>query len=163
MIAWWELREPRERLLIMLAALLTIVVLVQQFLIRPLLSAQVEARTLHERAAETLDIVAADAQAIAAARLVTPTGVLSRQALTGDALRAALTGLAAQRGLEISRLQTTPDGGFSINMENADPQLFFEWLAEAEAAFGAQTQSASITKATNGQVRITIDFAGSPA
>jgi type II secretory pathway component PulM len=163
MIAWWELREQRERLLIILAALLALIVLIQQFLIRPLLSAQVEARTFHQRAAEALDTVAADVQAIEAARQSRPTGVLPRQVLTGDALRTALTALAAQRGLEISRLQTTPDGGFSINMENADPQQFFEWLAEAEAVFGAETQSASITKATNGRVRITIDFAGSPA
>ena len=161
MMAWWDTREPREKLLIALAGLLLVVAVLQQALVHPLLAAHAEARGKHDRAVQVLDIVASNSQAIEARRMSSVASPV-QPTLTGDALRAALTALAAQRGLDVSRLQTTSGGGFSISMETVDPQQFFEWLSEAEALFGADVQNAVVNSASDGQVRVTIDFAGSP-
>lgn len=159
MINWWEAREQREKLLILLAALLLAVALIQQWLVSPLLSAHQEARSEHERAVQALEVVMSEKQMIES-RFAEETEKRRAANLSQDALRGALTGLATQRGIQVAQLRSTTGEGFSISMENVDPPQFFAWLSEAETMFGVEVTSAAISQSAGGGLRVTVDFAG---
>lgn len=157
MIEWWDSREPRERLLIVIAAILLGCALLYQFVLGPAIVGNEDARRAHLRAMQALEVVISEKQIIES-RQATSGAAPQRGMLSGPPLRAGLTGLATQRGIEVSRLQTTANDGFSISMENVDPKLFFTWLGEVEGMFGVRVQTVSISPSAGGSLRVTIDF-----
>ncbi|MEZ6012325.1 MAG: type II secretion system protein GspM [Hyphomonas sp.] len=154
MMDFWTSRVPRERLLIVLAAGLVAVLLLNLFMVRPLKAARDEASASLSVAARTLD-------AVSAAQPMERAGAANlASSSTGEALRAQLVDLATQRGLAVSRLQTSENGTIIIQFDNASAPLIFAWLESAERQYGAMPKQASIFAEASGTVRASFEFRG---
>ncbi len=151
MMTWWSERAPRERLLIGSAAILALFVLVVQGILVPLSSARSEAKSRYERAVASFDTVRLGI-------MTAPPETASPAAARSD-FRVYATGLARDRGLSVSRIQSGSDGGLVIAMDDADPRLIFAWLREVRTQPGGEVRSATIVQRGEG-VRATIEFAG---
>lgn len=154
MRAWWESRAPREQALIALGGALLALVLLGQFVVAPALQARGSAADRYERAAALYDTVMARTPLAAA----TSSGAF--EAVRIDDLRNTAADAARRRGLAVSRLQTSGDGGLVVGLEAADPQLLFAWLIEMRAAPGGEVSRATLTRVDSGQVRASVEFGG---
>lgn len=154
MMDFWAARAPRERLLIVLSVGLMAALLLNLLMVRPLRTARDEASASLSVAARTLDGVSA-AQPLERAGAANATASVS-----GEALRTRLVDLATQRGLAVSRLQTSESGTLVIQFDNASAPLIFAWLESAERQLGAKPQRASLFAEASGSVRASFEFRG---
>lgn len=151
---FWLARSARERLLILMAALLVTALLLNVLLVRPLRTARQNAELSLAVASRTLDAVSA-ARANVGTEQATGGPVVS-----GEDLRARLVDLAAQRGLAVSRLQSNERGAIIVQFDQASVQTLFAWLEAAERQLGAEPAQASIFADTSGTVRASFEFRG---
>ena len=145
MTEFWSTRSVRERLLILLAGLLAAALLTNLLVVRPLVTAKSDAAASLAVASRTLDVVSA-ARPVSNARQ-TP----GASGVAGEDLRSRLVGLAAQRGISVSRLQSNERGAIIIQ---------FAWLEAAERELGAEPAQASIFSDAAGTVRASFEFRG---
>ena len=154
MMDFWATRSVRERLLILLAFGLVTALALNLLVVRPLRSAEAKAADSLAVAARTLDAVSAARPAErAGAGPAAPTA-------SGESLRAYLVDLASQRGLAVSRLQTSEQGAISIQFDNASAPLLFSWLEAAERQLDAVPSRASVFAEPSGTVRANFEFRG---
>ncbi|MEZ5985335.1 MAG: type II secretion system protein GspM [Hyphomonas sp.] len=151
---FWLARSARERLLILMAALLVTALLLNVLLVRPLRTARQNAELSLAVASRTLDAVSA-ARANVGTEQTTGGPVVS-----GEDLRARLVDLASQRGLAVSRLQSNERGAIIVQFDQASVQTLFAWLEAAERQLGAEPAQASIFADTSGMVRASFEFRG---
>ncbi|MFN3913062.1 type II secretion system protein GspM, partial [Hyphomonas sp.] len=118
MIQFWSSRSPRERMLILAAAVIVGLLLLSTSVVRPLRAAHLEASTMLLKSASTLELVDQAAQSARAEGKARPR-------LSDAELRTALVELARRRGIEISRLQTRDDGNIVLQIETAPAPLVF--------------------------------------
>jgi type II secretory pathway component PulM len=154
MMDFWMARAPRERLLIVFAMGLVAALLLNLLMVQPLRAARDEASASLSVAARTLDTISA-ARPMERAGAVTATATVS-----GETLRTRLVDLATQRGLAVSRLQTSESGALVIQFDNASAPLIFAWLESAERQLGATPQRASLFAEASGSVRASFEFRG---
>lgn len=156
MTRWLEALAPREKLLVGAAAILLILVVFIQFVSMPLLRAHAQAVTQNEVAAQTLAQVSLAGPAINAK----PSQVA--EAPSADAFRQVIISTARNRGLAVSRIQSTPSGGVKIVMEEASPKAIFAWLAELEGTQEIRSDQLVMSGVGDGsgRVRASIDFGG---
>ncbi|MEO1407024.1 MAG: type II secretion system protein GspM [Pseudomonadota bacterium] len=158
MMQWWETREPRERLLLSIAALLTLLVLGYLLVISPLSSAREDAgRALAsaqaDRAIEERGIAAigsADASSSGAAPDV-------------DDFRTMVTRSAREAGLSLSRVQRGSDGTIQLRFDDAEPPRLFAWLATIESEPGGEIVAASISARNDERIEAVIELRGGRA
>jgi general secretion pathway protein M len=154
MTEYWSTRSARERLLIVLAGLLVAVLLANLLVVRPL-------RAAKESAAASLAVASRTLDAVTAARPVANAGTASGvSAVEGQDLRSRLVELAAQRGISVSRLQTSERGAIIIQFDQVSVQPLFAWLEAAERELGAEPAQASVFADTAGTVRASFEFRG---
>lgn len=154
MTEFWSTRSVRERLLILLAGLLAAALLTNLLVVRPLLTAKSDAAASLAVASRTLDVVSA-ARPVSNARQ-TP----GASGVAGEDLRSRLVGLAAQRGISVSRLQSNERGAIIIQFDQVSVQSLFAWLEAAERELGAEPAQASIFSDAAGTVRAIFEFRG---
>lgn len=154
MTEFWSTRSVRERLLILLAGLLAAALLTNLLVVRPLLTAKSDAAASLAVASRTLDVVSA-ARPVSNARQ-TP----GASSVAGEDLRSRLVGLAAQRGISVSRLQSNERGAIIIQFDQVSVQSLFAWLEAAERELGAEPAQASIFSDAAGTVRASFEFRG---
>jgi general secretion pathway protein M len=154
MTEFWSTRSLRERLLILFAGLLVAVLFTNLLVVRPLRAAKESAEASLAVASRTLDAVSAARQASATGPAPTVPGV------AGEDLRSSLVGLAAQRGISVSRLQSNERGAIIIQFDQVAAQPLFAWLEAAERQLGAQPAQASLFADTGGTVRASFEFRG---
>lgn len=157
MSEWWDSMAPRERLLIGVAGLLTVLFVVWQFIMVPSLTARAEARANLDQADRVLSqiqerYVLKRAQGSAAASTARPTSS------SIDAFKASITGAASDTGLAIARLQGNDTSSVRLVFENADPRLVFLWLEQVQAKHSAQVTRFNMEQAGNGLVRVNVDL-----
>lgn len=155
MTVWWQSRSPRERALLVLAGCLSLVLLLVQGLIQPLRAQLSEARLEHGRAAEALDLVLGQTSGTGPPGAPMAPGAT---AMSPDELRSVLTGLAQQRGIQVSRLQGLSDGGLVLTLENVAPPVFFAWLAEARGLSAANVRAVTMSPSGSGGQRVSVEF-----
>ena len=155
MMDYWMTRSARERLLILLAAGLVAVLLLNLFVVRPLRAAHAEASVSLAVASRTLDAVSAARPAGMA-----DAGQDASAPLPAEALRARLVDLAASHGLSVSRLQMDEQGSIVIQFDQAASSLLFAWLESAERQLGATPTQASVFAEASGTVRANFEFRG---
>lgn len=153
MIQFWSSRSPRERMLILAAAVIVGLLLLSTSVVRPLRAAHLEASTMLLKSASTLELVDQAAQSARAEGKARPR-------LSDAELRTALVELARRRGIEISRLQTRDDGNIVLQIETAPAPLVFAWLMEAEQSFNASPVRANMSEDGAGTVRASVEFEG---
>ena len=157
MSEWWSNMAPRERVLIGIAAALTIIIVLWQFILMPSLSARAEASARLADADRTLSRIQESyilkrAQGAAAPTNARPS---SRNI---DEFKASVTGAAGDIGLAIARLQGNDESSVRLIFEDADPRLVFVWLEDVQARFSGRVTRFNMEQAGNGLVRVNIDL-----
>ncbi|MEL7113212.1 MAG: type II secretion system protein GspM [Pseudomonadota bacterium] len=157
MSAWWSGMEARERLLIAIAALLTMLVVIWQFVLVPGMRANAEARANLADADRTLSRIQESYMLKRAIGSAAPTNARPTSASIED-FKAAVTGSAGDIGLSISRLQGDDTTSVRLVFENADPRMIFLWLEDVQAKHSGQVTRFNMEQAGGGLVRVNVDL-----
>ena len=157
MSQWWQNMAPRERLLIGIAVILTVLIVAWQFVFVPTMNARAEARANLDEADRVLsqiqeNYVLKRAQGAANAN--------NARITSGNIedFKAAVTGSAGDIGLAIARLQGNDTSSVRLVFENSDPRLVFLWLEDIQAKHSAQVTRFNMEQAGNGLVRVNVDL-----
>ena len=157
MTNWWSGLEARERLLIMVAAMLTAIVLVWQFVLVPTLNTRAEARATLEESDRTLSRIQENYMRKRAQGAASPANVGPAVASIED-FKARVTGAAGDMGLSIARLQGDNTTYVRLVFENADPRMIFLWLEDIQAKHNGQVSRFNMEQAGGGRVRVNVDL-----
>lgn len=132
---YWQEREPREKLLLSIMAVLFILIIGWFFIISPVFSAQDKAQSALDKAKRDY---------ITVARLA-PT--LSNSSVTaGPAFsQATLINAAQRRGINPSRLQPDGNGNLTVWIETGDTQALYGLMNDVITRNGANLSRATIS------------------
>ena len=156
MTAWWQGLADRERLLIQVAAGLTGVILLWQFMLNPVMNARADARIELAQLDQDLSRLQ-EAYVAKRARGTVQFLPEIQSEYTGDAFKMAVTRSASERGLSISRLQGQ-DETIGLVFESADPRFIFFWLEDVETRLGGQVNRLVMEQSGGGLVRARVDL-----
>ncbi|MEP1144031.1 MAG: type II secretion system protein GspM [Henriciella sp.] len=157
MTEWWTGLESREKLLISVAAMLTVLIVVWQFVLVPSLSARAEASAGLADADRTLSRVQESYMLKRAQGAAAPSNARPSSASIED-FKAKVTGAAGDIGLSIARLQGDDTNSVRLVFENADPRLIFLWLEDIQAKHNGQVTRFNMEQAGGGLVRVNVDL-----
>ena len=157
MKTWWTRLDARERLLISIAAALTVIVVMWQFVLVPATTAQAEARASLAQADTTLARLQEAYVRKRAAGYSQETST-SAPGLTGDAFKTAVTTAASDKGLSISRIQGGNESTIGLVFEDSDPRFIFFWLEDVETRLGGTVSRLVMEQAGRGRVRVSVDI-----
>jgi type II secretory pathway component PulM len=157
MMEWWAKLSLRERSLVGAAAALVALIVLLQFILFPLLASRSAAALSVEQASRTLDLMTS--------RGFSPSAGTDPAAGTGtpmdaDTRRRAILEAATRRGLAIARVQVSPDGIVTVQVNDANAENVFAWLLELRASAGLEASRATINEAGSGLVRSSFEFGG---
>ena len=154
---WWQNMAPRERLLISVAAVLTVIIIGWQFVFVPTMNSRAEARANLDEADRVLSQIQEN---YVFKRAQGAANASTAQATSGNIedFKAAVTGSAADIGLAIARLQGNDTTSVRLVFENSDPRLIFLWLEDIQAKHSAQVTRFNMEQAGNGLVRVNVDL-----
>ncbi|MEM6411987.1 MAG: type II secretion system protein M [Pseudomonadota bacterium] len=155
MMTWWEMREPRERLLLSVAACLTTLVLGYVVIIGPMNTARSEASRALASAQTDRAIVERGIAAIG-----TSDRNSSGAALDVDDFRTTVTRSAREAGLSLARVQRSSDGSIQLRFDDAEPPRLLAWLATIESQPGGEVIAASITARNDERTEAVIELRG---
>ena len=154
---WWQNMAPRERLLIGIAAVLTVIIVAWQFIYVPTMSARDEARANLDEADRVLSEIQEN---YVCKRAQGAANASNARATSGNIedFKAAATGSAGDIGLASARLQGNDTTSVRLVFENSDPRLVFLWLEDIQAKHSAQITRFNMEQAGNGLVRVNVDL-----
>lgn len=152
--SWWAVREPREKVLIMIAGALSLGVVAWFGIISPLMGANGLAKRDLLLAIEDKALVET-----ALTRLSATREVARGPAEDFDVFRSEVTSLAQASGLAIFRLQAGADGTLQVNFNEVAPEDLFSWLEQIGARPGGDIVRASLVHKGDA-VQAVIDFQG---
>lgn len=152
MIAWWESRTPRERVLLAVMAAGLVAFLLWFGVHRPVAQARDAAAQRHDRALRTQ---AAVETAAARIRQLQRGGIQTvRRAPAAEAVNAS----AAAAGLTLSRVEADPDGGVRVAVGGVAPAQLFPWLAALQQDYGVTARHLTIVKDDQGALSVDATF-----
>lgn len=156
MKAWFDDLAPRERLLLGLAAGLTLLLALWFLLIAPLRAAHAEAERRHEASARALDIV------VDGVSRITPTQTASTTApqRSQDELRRLVTSASQETGLALMQVRSETDGAITAVFRDVDPRLVFAFLQLLSARDGIEPSAAVMNRSDEGLVSASFSFQG---
>lgn len=157
MMVWWRNLAPRERLLIAVAGLLSVVVIGWQFILVPSMAARAEAEVRLNEADRTLARIQERYGLQRALGAAAPANARPTSASIED-FKAAVTGAAGIVGLSIARLQGNDSTSVRLIFEDADPRLIFVWLESVQANHSGQVTRFNMEQAGGGLVRASVDL-----
>ena len=156
MTDWWTGMEARERLLIAVAAGLTVLVVIWQFALVPSLNARAEARANLEDVDRNLSRIQ---ESYMRKRAVGSAAASARPTSASiDDFKAKVTESAGNMGLSIARLQGDDTNAVRLVFENVDPRLVFLWLEDVQASHSGQVTRFNMEQAGGGLVRVNVDL-----
>ena len=158
MSTWWSEMAPRERLLIMVAGALTLIVVGWQFVLVPSLNARAEAQVRLDTADRTLSRIQESYILKRAQGAAAPSNARPRPANIDD-FKAGVTAAASDMGLAIARLQGNDTNSVRLIFEDVDPRMVFVWLEDVQASYSGQVTRFNMEQAGNGLVRGNVDLA----
>lgn len=152
-MAWWQGREPRERLMLAVMALLVAAFAWWYGLLWPLRALRDGAEDRHDRAVAALRAVEAEAASL-------PTsGTGPASAATGEALQHRILASMRDAGLAPSRQRTAADGAFILEFERVESSALFAWLGRLALADGLAPSTLRVERA-DGRLRAEAGFGG---
>lgn len=159
MKTWWTELAPRERLLVMIAAGLTALAVIWQFVLVPAVGARDAARERAELASRDLTRLQHAFMEKRAGGAVSA-NLPGQSQLSPEGFKSAVTGAASDKGLSIARLQSGEGAEIGLVLEPSDPRLIFAWLEEVETRHGGRITRLTMEQAGGGAVRMTVDIEG---
>ncbi|WP_101925368.1 MULTISPECIES: type II secretion system protein GspM [Luteimonas] len=154
--AWWRERQPRERAMLGVMAVLVAAFVYVYGLLLPLRQARDTAQLRQQDAATAL----ADARANAAS-LATLDSTMPVPPADAATLRTAVLDGAARAGLGITRESTGDDGSLVIEVETATAGQLLGFLDALRQRYGLAPTTLSAA-ATDGQLRVQAAFVPAP-
>lgn len=147
-MTWFARFAPREQFLIGLAALLTVVLMIWQFIISPILSGTESAE--RELAAAKRDYVIVSA------------GLPKMKAQGGTQKsgfdRNAVIETARTANVSISRMQPAADDSLQVWLDDSPALSVYTFLSELERRYSTSTRKAQITRKDDGTVAAQFTF-----
>jgi len=135
----WKQFSPRERLLIIVACALFVILLLSLVVIRPVIGMRNDARAAFDDAIETNILVSRAAAAP------------NRDAVPElSSVRTIKTNSAAQTGIVVERI-STDQNEISVTLNDVEPARLYGWLARLESNNGIVVSDASIRPTANGE------------
>jgi general secretion pathway protein M len=158
MMAWWKTMAPRERLLIAIAGILSVIIIGWQFVLVPSVAAHAEAEMRLNEADRTLAQIQERYGLQRALGSAASTNARPTSANIED-FKAAVTGAAGDVGLAIARLQGNDTSSVRLLFENVDPRLIFVWLESVQVNHSGQVTRFNMEQSGGGLVRASVDLA----
>ena len=156
MRAWFDDLEPRERLLLLVAGVLTLVVAVWLIVVMPTVSANQAAHQRYDASARALDVVAAGLAQVDKNQVAA--GDVAEQ--DADHLRWRVVDSAQFLGLEPAQLRSENDGSVSAVFRDTDPRLVFAYLQLLSTRESIIPRTANLSRADNGRITASFEFIG---
>lgn len=149
--------SPRERLMLLMAALAIAVFLLFQFGYAPLRDWRGAARRDHEASAQLLAEMMEKAGRLKALRQRFAVGAPSTPTL----LRQAISSAAQARGIALTRLTPEDDGSVSVTIDAVESETLFGWLLALYEEKGVAVARAGIAgEPANRTLRVQLRFSG---
>ena len=139
MRAWWEMREPRERILLLVLGALVSLFIVIFAIVLPLQSARDNAQTALTRAQADLQLVNRIAPNLS--------GPTTNRAQFN---RAALVRTAGERGIKLARMQPGENGALSVWIDEVSTESLYGLFTELMTNYTAVPERVSISADQNG-------------
>lgn len=139
---WWLDREPRERWLIAVAVILSLVVAIYQFILVPSAKFRADQTRAFSTALSEYAYVSSATQTVTAKK-----SVPSRS----QPLQSVLTTTSDLYGLTISRLAPAESNGLNVWFDDVAPELLYAWLGEIEREHGVRVERAAIRRNTGSE------------
>ena len=138
---FWEARDARERLLLLIAGALTIAFVLFQFIWTP-------AQDFRSRAERGLATASSDLELV---RQSTAVAIdQSRPETLNTPLQSVVTDMATVYGLTISRIEPSQNDALTLWFEAVAPTAIYAWLVDLENSHGVKVQKASIRLTQDG-------------
>ncbi len=138
-VEWWKNREPRERLLVQIAAALSAVIILYQGIWSPSNTFKSKAFDRHSAA---LSEQAEIRQGLRRLESAAP-GTISQPS---GPVQSIVVDTSDVFGLSISRIQPDENGNLTLWLEQVDPRSFFAWLTDMENNHGVIVEKASVRR-----------------
>lgn len=140
---WWAACAPREKWLVGIAGMLTVLVVLGFGILAPLNAAKKDARLRFDQMSKDYVLVERAVQRLAASGSALRGG---GPATDNDSFRSQVTQMAQQSGLAIARIQANEDGGVQLVFSDVSPSLMYGWLEQVSRLPGGATYSANVTR-----------------
>lgn len=154
MMQIWSQREPREKILILIAAALSLIIIAWFGIVSPLRDANARAHNDLRQAIADKDLIE---------RSLSNYSVSGEASLGAaadfDAFRSDVTRIAQQNDLSISRLQGNTDGSLQLVFSDAIPSDIFLWLEDISTYPGGQPVRANLS-VRDDKIQAIIDLQG---
>lgn len=143
---WWNSREPREQLLLFIGCVLTLSVILFQFMYIPSVEFREQsARRYSAQASTHMDVVQTLRSYENSPRQMSVISNGPVQGIVSDS--------SAIFGISISRIEPTENGDLTLWIEKIDPRALYAWLTDLEVNHGIFVNKASI-RANNDTVTV---------
>lgn len=151
---WFEELAPREKLLLAIAGILTLIVFGGLFVVQPVLSANSAARLRQSASARALDVVATGLP------MLSSDTSFPGQRGEGDGadMRRQITTAAQQTGMLLTQLRSEGDGAVSVVLREVDPRQVFAFLQLLATREGIEPRSATFNQTGGGLVSASFVF-----
>jgi len=137
MKAWWDAREEREKLILLVGGVIAVLVVVFQY-------AWLPAKSYRERAER--DHASALADLAAVRRAEASTLAATAAPTSAQPLQSVITRTAEGFGLTISRLVPAGEDGMNVFLDAAPPLLVYAWLGELDRNHGVRVGGTSTVR-----------------
>jgi type II secretory pathway component PulM len=151
----WIGLVPREKLLITIAAALTIGIVLVFGLVSPLVKAKADASQRLDRVSQDYALIEQGLR-----RIGPEESGSQRPASDSDAFRLEVIRMAQQSGLSVDRVQAGQGGRVQVVISDVSPPLMYAWLEEVARLPGGETYAATITSRADA-IQAVIEFRGS--
>jgi general secretion pathway protein M len=141
LMTWWNGREPRERMLLSVLAVVASLFALVFLLVLPLQSASARADAALERAR---------ADRLAVSRLPSTTQAAGQARSAFD--RTALVGTARARNVRLTRVQPDADGSLSVWIDDTQTAALYGFFEDLLGSYDATLERVIISADGNGQL-----------
>ncbi|PKP83477.1 MAG: hypothetical protein CVT79_01350 [Alphaproteobacteria bacterium HGW-Alphaproteobacteria-18] len=157
MSTWWTARNPREKMLLGIAALLLAVALIWQLVLSPAVHTLERAKLNHERATQTITRLDRIASMIEQGQVILPPLTrLSSQDIA--ALQAEAERLALNSNLVVEPLTAQHAASFRYRASGAASPAYFKWVEQVETGLGVYVSNATLQQDTDGSIVSDTEF-----
>lgn len=146
---YWNNLDARERLLLLVAGALIVVLAIFFLGVRPVLSAKTKAETAQSTALRDLEILQTNLPKLSGASAVAGTQPLDRNSVIQS---------VQINNLELSRIQPENNGALKLWFDEATTPQLYKFISDVTGTYAATVSSVQITRKNNGKVGATLTF-----
>lgn len=148
---WWSTRSPRERIMLLVMAVLLAVTLGWLLLVRPLGDALADAHARHDRAVVARGEAVAQADAIAMLQRTAPAALPAP-------INVWIGQKATEAGFTVARIDPVSATQATVVINAVRPQAFFGWLGDLERGGGLIVEGLSATTNNDATLSVEVTF-----